>query len=197
MTYPSSPQALKAPRTQSCHVRRKTHAQQVDVMDHARAMPQSHHVAGTTPLGQQRLNGVLDAAVTEVAKKRISRAQGQESQRGALAAQGLREQTVHHFVRSSIAPDRDEVANSPPVSLACNLRRLPRSARRRDLDLKASRLQPLQSRAEQLPALSAASRRIHDRKVCFPQDFRSHSTLRGRFDISRRRSQGRHGPALN
>ena len=58
-----SPSA-EAPRAQRGDVRRKSHAQQVDEINDTGAVTQTHHVAGTAPMGQQRLDRVFHAAIS-------------------------------------------------------------------------------------------------------------------------------------
>src|SRR5579872_4178386 len=137
-------------------------------MNHPGAVAQTHHVARPAPLSQQRLDRILDALMTEVAQKRIAGAQRQESQTRALAAESLRVESVHDFVGSAIAANRNKLSDATPIGFARNLRRLPRSMSLRYLNLDAAGLQALQRRAQQFAAASASGRRIHNCEIGFP-----------------------------
>src|ERR1035438_9412132 len=67
--------AAETPGAQSSHVRRKSHAQQIDVVDHARPVTQAQHIAALNLLRDQRLNGVLHTTIAEIAQERIPRTQ--------------------------------------------------------------------------------------------------------------------------
>src|SRR6266567_920083 len=142
-------------------------------MDHACAMPQTHHVAGPTPVGKQRFDAMFYAPIAEVAQKRISRAQRQECQRRTLTVESLGIKAVHDFIRSAIATDRDKVPDAALIGFARNLRRLSRSARYSYGDFDAARPQTLQRGAQQFAAPPAPRRRIHNRKIDLPQGSRS------------------------
>jgi hypothetical protein len=119
---------------------------------------------------------MFDAAIAEVAQERIARAQRQKRERRAFFLQyiSLRcvgEKSVHNFIRSSIAADRDEMPHAALIRFARNLCSIAGSARSRDLHLDASGTESIERRAEQLLAAPAARCRIHDCKVGLQRDF--------------------------
>src|SRR5205807_4128033 len=77
--------AAKPPRPQGRHVRGKSHAQQINVVDHSPAVPQSQHVTRVPLSRNQRLDRVLHSSVAEIPQKRIPRPQGQETERRRFA----------------------------------------------------------------------------------------------------------------
>ena len=60
---------MEAPSAQGGHVRREPHAQQIDVVDDPFAVPQPEHVTSLSSPRQDRLDGMFDAAVAEIAQE--------------------------------------------------------------------------------------------------------------------------------
>jgi hypothetical protein len=125
----------------------KTHAQQIDVMNHA-----CHGGAIATrrktgcDASQNRFDGVLHTPVAEIAQERISRAERQETPdvgRSPAIASGYSPFTT--LIGSPVAADGNEPPHAAFIGLARDLRGLATSARLGDFDLDASSAQPLQS----------------------------------------------------
>jgi hypothetical protein len=107
---------------------------------------QAHDVAWTTTLRQDGLNGVLDAAIAEIAQEGIPGAQGQKTQLRRLAGRSFGKKSIHDFVRCAVTADGDEVANSTTISSACDLGGLLGGICLGYLNLNSTGFQAIQSR---------------------------------------------------
>src|SRR5580692_3131765 len=63
----------ESPRSQIRNIGGKSHAQQIDVMNHSGAMVQTQHIAASASARNQRLNRVFHSLIAEIAQKRIAR----------------------------------------------------------------------------------------------------------------------------
>ena len=83
-------QEFQAAIGQRGDVRRETHVQRVDVKKRLARMVQANDVARAPAAGKNGLDGIVRAAVGEVAKEGIARSQREKTQRGAPLRQRLR-----------------------------------------------------------------------------------------------------------
>ena len=95
---------------------------------------------------QNGLNGVLDAAIAEIAQEGIPCTQRQKTELRGLTARGFRKKSIHDFVRCAVTADGDEVAHSPAIGSPCNLGGLLGSICLRYINLNTTGFQAVQSR---------------------------------------------------
>ena len=136
-------------------------------------MSQPQNVTRAGALRQERFNGIIDAAIAEIAQKRIARAQRKKGKRGPLAVVRLGKQAVHDLIRSAVTANRDEVSNALLVGLLRDLRRVARSLGLCDFNFNVSGPQTFERRTQQFAATPAPRCRIHNCKVVLPQGSRS------------------------
>src|SRR5260370_18719349 len=96
----------------------------------------------------ERLHGIVNAAIAEVPKKRIARAQRKKRQGWRLHAFRQRKKPIHYFVGSAITPDRDELTMSLAPSFTSKGCRVTRSRGFTQLNFKSSTAQLVYTRSD-------------------------------------------------
>ena len=84
-------EALEAAIGYGRDVSREAHAQQIGEVEFAGCVGEAQDVAGAAPPGENRLNGVLGAAVAEIAQERVAGAQRQKTESGPPTRQSCGE----------------------------------------------------------------------------------------------------------
>ena len=87
-------------------------------MDGSFFVHESQHVARLRASGQQRFDGIVDTAITEVAQKGITGPKRKEGQRGSITIFCFGEESVDYLVGSSVAADSDETTIAAAVGIA-------------------------------------------------------------------------------
>lgn len=121
---------------------------------------------------------MLDAFVTELAEKRVSRPQRKEGEGWTLSGGGLRKQSVNDFVRRAVSADSNEVAYTALVGLARDFGGLPGRGSGSHIHFDAAGSKAFERGSEEFAPLTAASSRIYDCEITLPQDFESPSRRR-------------------
>ena len=103
--------------------------------------------------------------MAEIAQEGIACAERQKPQPRSVTSESFWVEAVHHFIRSTVATDGDEVPYATPIRFTRDSLCISWTTGFGDFNFKAAGSQPIQGRSEQLAALSAARRRIHNGQV--------------------------------
>ena len=120
-------------------------------------MTQAEDIASAAALGENGIDRILYAAITEVAKKGISGSEREKCKRRTISAGCVRKQAIHNLEGCPIAPNGDEVAKTAPVCRTREFGCLSGGTRRGNVDLNSSRFQAIERGSQQLTAAPASA----------------------------------------